>query len=36
MDLGESMKSRKLPDNFFPSPLGIGDPHGHANQAHQS
>ena len=31
MDLGESMKSQKLPDNFLPSPLGSGDPHGHAN-----
>jgi hypothetical protein len=36
MHLGESMKSQKLPDNFLPSPLGIGEPHGHANQAHQS
>ena len=30
------MKSQKLPDNFLPSPLGSGDPHGHANEAHQS
>ena len=30
------MKSQKLPDNFLPSSLGIGDPHGHANEAHQS
>jgi hypothetical protein len=36
IDMGESMKSQKLPDNFLPSPLGIGDPHGNANQAHQS
>jgi hypothetical protein len=36
MVLGESMKSQKLPDNFLPSSFGIGDPHGHANQAHQS
>jgi len=36
MGLGESMKSQKLPDNFLPSPLGIGDQHGHANEAHQS
>ena len=34
--LGESMKSQKLPDNFLSSSFGIGDPHGHANQAHQS
>jgi hypothetical protein len=34
--LGESMKSQKLPDNFLPSPVRSGDPHGHANQAHQS
>jgi len=26
------MKSPKLPDNFLPSPLGIGDPHGHAKE----
>ena len=26
------MKSQKLPDNFLPSPLGIGDPHGHAKE----
>jgi len=36
IDMGESRKSQKLPDNFLPSPLGIGDPHGNANQAHQS
>ena len=30
------MNSQKLPDNFLLSPLGIGDPHGYANQAHQS
>ena len=36
MVLGESMNSQKLPDNFLLSSFGIGDPHGHANQAHQS
>jgi hypothetical protein len=36
MALGESMNSQKLPDNFLPSPLGIGESHGQAVQAHQS
>jgi hypothetical protein len=35
MGLGESVKSQKLPDNFLPSPLGSGESHGQAVQAHK-
>ena len=36
MVLGESLEFAANPRYFSPNIVEIGDPHGHANQAHQS